>query len=1268
MDSDKDKIPEELAEMWAKMMPPEVPKQAFEASYDELKHIENWDKVYSIRILSGLMTELRLHANQIRLDWLIRLVVTYSNGTQKPKRKDLLEILNNAFEKARILNLEDPIEDLFCDVVSTPQGDKLIFEGHWEQAASSTQTLLRAFKQLPDDQVRDEAIRTCNALLEISNLVANRAGLRRYSYNEGSVKGEVTVPSNDRLKVIGRRTSISDSDLSDCGLHRGDLTPFFLPPGTAKSIGEKSPGDSALDYQPLINLEKGCIVAHPGNISIAIRAHLISVAKSFGMENALLHRLMEEQENFSTESGFWPIPRLGLRQSPEKNIRGSVSTFAPGRFLHILQVCAPFDEFPEKGFGSFHIVDGKSHDFIIQDIERFWKFLKTQQDVRDATTVIIISGWGTGIVLDLKIDEENAPDGWGFLHLSFSETAIIGACKEGKLRDLERMVEQFEILESQGYNFFNVNGNLNRFATWRLTNGSVIPEDWLEADPPCQIYFPTDDLLKPRIEAANNRDIRTLLDTNGEYVEVQRLEWSETYGLKPIYASLKHAAEARLRGAVVLNNRVWWIELKTSAANERSGWDYQLWKASFNWLAEFGIEVIQRFEDYFPAGSFEINLYLDTPDAFLVETLAPPNPSELPETIFVDAPTENTNPIVTVSKDWGSFLRLVSNDAEVELAAAVFEVLSLASGNSIGRNNIRSTLHEVMPSTGWRWVHASEAETPLQRLTARGLIGSFEEISLSAFALAKCGAVWNFYDRSNGSKIKGEEACGRFLRDYKQATLKDLISEIEKYDRQSLTTFAIQAYHAACRSSQQWDTTIKAVRSIKKEDADRTALSHKNSINGAKRAAKAIAELAAVEADPSGKGRVTGEIDFEELSAKALILIGNMQLLSSMKAGLIGDNLQISPAGDLLSDRTIFDKTLRPAAEKSSVKKFDDAERAYVRERENEHDIQKTSDQEHFGQLDAATQAEYHCTRQALVDLAYAITEICEAEGSGIVVYSQADLLSAIQSVSAYEHEVGIETIERLTLYCRKSWDVKLPQTEERDYDLSRFDRKASLTSRPLLAIEETDNPKIIVSPVLVYEAVRYALVGLIEGTLHDQFFDSKEIKKFAGAQADKNGREFEDEIASKLNDWGFQAWPRKTVPSILGTRTETDLGDVDVFAISPDQQTVLAIEAKNLKICRNESEVAARMSAYRGDEKIDTKGRKKPDKLRKHLIRVSELKSNAEKIAKTFSLPNTPKIRGMLIFNAPQPMNFFMFEKFDDVECCEFDELSSKLSVIKAD
>lgn len=1268
MVNNKDEIPEEIPEMWTKVMPPVVPKQAFEASYNELKDIENWDKVYTIRILSGLLTELRLHANQVRLDWLIRLVVVYSNGKQKPKRKDLVKILNNAFEKAKILNLEDPIEDLFCDVVSSPKGDKLIFAGHWEQAASCTQTLLRAFGQLPDDKVRDEALQACYALLEISDLVASRAGLRRYSYKEGSTKGEVTLPSNDRLRTLARRTSVTDSDLSDRGLRRGDLIPFFLPPGRETSVSEKLPGDSALDYQPLINLEKGCIVVHPGNITIAIRAHLISVAKSFGMENALLHRLMEQQENFSTESGFWPIPRLGLRQSPEKNIRGSVRTFAAGRFLHILQVCAPFDEFPGKGFGSFHIIDGDCHDFIIQDIERFWEFLKTQQDVRDATTVIIISGWGTGIALELNINEQNAPDGWSFLHLSFSETAIIGACKEGKLRDLERMVKQFEILESQGFNFFNVNGNLNRFATWRLTNGSIIPEDWLDADPPCQIYFPTDGLLKPRIEAANNRDIRTLLDTNGEYVEVQRLEWSETYGLKPIYASLKHAAEARLCGAVVLNDRVWWIELKTSAANERSGWEYQLWKASFNWLSEFGIEVIRRFENYFPPGSFEINLHLDTPDAFLVETLAPPNTAELPETICIDARSEKTTPIVTVSQNWGRFLRLVSNDAEVELAAALFEVLSLASGTSIGRNNIRSTLQEVMPSTGWRWVHASEVKTPLQRLTARGLIGSFEEISLSAFALAKCGAVWRFYDRSCGNTIEGEEACGRFLGDYKQATLKDLISEIEKYDRQSLTTFAIQAYHGACRSSQQWDTTIKAVRSIKKTEADRTALFHKNSINGAKRAAKAIAELAAVVADPSGKGRVTGEIDFEELSAKALILIGNMQLLSALNAGLIGDNLQISPAGDLLSDRTIFDKTLRPAAEKSAVKKFDDAEQTYVRERENEHGIQEKSDQEYYGRLDAVIQSEYHCTRQALVDLAYAITEVCEAEGSDIVVYSQADLLSAIQSVSAYEHKVGIETIERLTLYCRKSWDVQLPQTEERDYDLSRFDRKASLTSRPLLAIEETDNPTIMVSPVLVYEAVRYALVGLIEGTLHGQFFDSKEIVKFAGAQADKNGREFEDEIASQLKKWGFQAWPRKTVPSIIGTRTETDLGDVDVFAISPDKQTVLAIEAKNLKICRNESEVAARMSAYRGDEKIDTKGRKRPDKLRKHLIRVSKLKSNAEKIAKTFSLPNTPKIRGLLVFNTPQPMNFFMFEKFDNAECCEFDELSSKLNVVKVD
>lgn len=163
------------------MRPPETPDEAYFKDESAFSDLRRWNKRAAISAIAGLMTEAKYQVNGIRLDWLLRLVISKSEGKRKPKRRDLATILNEVFEKNAVIRLEDPVEDFFCDVVPTIRGDFLIFTGHWEHAAAHTQTIIQAFEALPDAPIRSNALDHAYALLALSDALVQRAHTERFA-------------------------------------------------------------------------------------------------------------------------------------------------------------------------------------------------------------------------------------------------------------------------------------------------------------------------------------------------------------------------------------------------------------------------------------------------------------------------------------------------------------------------------------------------------------------------------------------------------------------------------------------------------------------------------------------------------------------------------------------------------------------------------------------------------------------------------------------------------------------------------------------------------------------------------------------------------------------------------------------------------------------------------------------------------------------------------------------------------------------------------
>jgi hypothetical protein len=344
------------------------------------------------------------------------------------------------------------------------------------------------------------------------------------------------------------------------------------------------------------------------------------------------------------------------------------------------------------------------------------------------------------------------------------------------------------------------------------------------------------------------------------------------------------------------------------------------------WLAAVGPQIVSTFKAAYPSGTSRIILSIP-PDSVFEQFDPDAIPTlTLSHTIANSAPNGNRDRIV-ISADWLAFLRLPQNDAEIELVAAILE--SFADPlHPIPRAKLTEQILHSIGSRDWRWLHMRRATIPADTLAYRGLAGRFRKVPLSAVSLVKCGSIWGFRTRAEGMEINGEEECRDFLTKYRDHMVDELITEVKKFDRVKLVTLAADSYQAARVEQQHWRGTIRAMRAIHGGTADAVAFKHQNERNAVQRAAKSICEIAACEAPQNG-GLNPGPLELDELFARALLLFGNGQLFASIRAGLIEPRLRISPAGDLLSDRSVFELALRPGAEWIHRRELDEAASAY---------------------------------------------------------------------------------------------------------------------------------------------------------------------------------------------------------------------------------------------------------------------------------------------------------------------------------------------------
>lgn len=1221
-----------IEELLARLAPPSTPNEALALAPQIIDLVASLDPLKATNIIAGLMTDPRFQAHQVRLDYALRIIIATAQGNRRPRAQELHDLLNVQLVEARVSRLEDPIEDFFVETIPTHEGEFLIFSGGWEKASIHTELILEAFRQLPDGGPKTKALRSAYALLRLSTALVRRADIEPGIVGAGTPNGEISIPSDTRLATLASRVRFSTSELQSLGISDEDLAPFFFKVAQRADVGSCEPGDSPLEFRPLLKASHGLIVGAPANVSTAVRALVIDTALKYGAGRVLHMNLLQAKRGLLVQSNFHPIPAGPIKIGDDQLYCETITELSAGRFLHVILSVDGFAGWPARTFGAVTPSSREWVDTIIGAMRKAKATAAENPGFVEGMTLWICAGWGGGRSFEYVPDDDLID--WTFTAVEPADLSTMVACEDGELSDIWRLQKQVKLVAQQGFEFHRVNGLLNLFQWWRTTDHALVPPQQVELTPPISINFDTNLLLEARREAFTAFGRRALQDDQGRWHLVARLERGEKYqALQHVYASLDDVLHRRLTGVVIDGISKWWVRFKDDADGVTTHDIFETWRTVLVWIGQ----VMPRFlasvkaKDIVGTIGFTVTADAFPEDHNFIEN-PPQTDHQIDEALELHVDSQQRNVSIHLNANWFAGFYRPDNYAERAMAVSLLRGACQIFG--IGRSD--ADLHRLVfasaGSVDFRHRHAFLVQRAIDHLNADGLIKTFAKIPVSAGALAKCGAAWKVRSRSEGGRIQGKGECLSLIRRFVENCQTALLADIKLYDRTGLVLTALEGLQSAIAEEGHWRRSARALRAIHGVEKDfELSLRHVMAGYGVIRANSMLAEIAAVEAMPEN-GRTIGEMDVEELQARALQLFQTADNYPAFLTDRINPSIHISPTGDLLYQHDFHEATIERSAELRHARERLDSSDDYLK---------RFSDDRSAKAADAdrgpAILAEYGVPTDVFREFAAATATLARRKHQGVMIVRRSELITGLRQLDLLSDFDFAPLIDRLTLPSRTNW-LEVPDgCIVRDFDLSKFDRRFSLIGRPIVSLSAGDDPVLAVAPGVIERSIVHNISGAAQGVLQNEFWTSAEMRAYAGAAGARIGTEFNESLARQLSALGYAATPSVKPWACLNQKNTDEtrrLGDIDVLVVA-GRKRVWVCEAKDLKMCRTLGEVASRLSEYRGQ--IMKNG--KPDKLLRHLKRVEYLRTNASQLAKRLGLDSEPTVHGILIVNSPQPM-----------------------------
>jgi hypothetical protein len=1206
-----------------------------------VRDMSSYDPSVTVPLLASLLTLPEYQSHCIRLEILVALSVVYCQGRKKP---NIDQAVRWFFQigKSQCVASEDPAEDIFVSLVHDRTGNYRLLEGIWEAAGFYTQRVLEVISTMPDDGRFGQIKSSFRALLCISEIVCEKAGLRRYQLGSDELYSALS-----RRKLPGRnalisRVMITFEELESSGIKPVDIEPFLFHPPMRDKMAAQQIGGSQLDRYPLIVFSKTHLtVALPSALSVAVRDFAIACIIECGLVDTFDTTLAKNYSNLFLNTPLLggPIKAPVLWRKAEKH---RWSTFAfevdQGYFISFQVFLPSVETHIDGGFKTVYKEEGSLTEALQKSINDSLAKISEQPGFKEGLIVVVGCGWGKGHVTEyLEVDHPK----WRVQIISAADLFRLSSLGDMSPSYIWRIQDGLEAVTRAGLHIVNPNGLLNLIGWVRSNEGhfvphTILPEGEISSERPLMLNPPLNLLREVRAEADLGYDRHRAIDNTGIWCDVQHVSpdpFFSSDSARRLYGSMDHVRNGTLtsvfEGALQL-----WLSVKAPNILD-SKTEYRLWEMANEWLHRLGSELDRRYTKTRKTSNLKVYVeFLDHDPR--KEAYQKPTPENLIKLCHIEDHEEPKACKAIFQAGFLSGFGIAENVAErlfVRNLTRAF--LHLLEANNIDEQADEITSQVVLNDDArcFHFFHAQHFMDYVRDSLPEKLV-TIDQIDDAA---AKIGLGWRVKEQSEGNKVEGRNACTNFLGKVVDVLLAEIFETLARFDRVSTLKRLLANSENAFVEEDHWRRTSAAIFGLygQGDDTIRKYVEQSSKFAGAGIASRMLSEMALCVCPLEG-GEGLSDIELGKLIARAALVVRIGGTSDAIHYNVLVPEIIISPLGDILFRDDFGQLVVQPMLSRVMSDKL--IANAPLQKKNYDNPSLVIEEK---GRINDEFLCIWKKEMGFDLDESRNIIEVLENKGvsdhAAIFEIRQSEYFSIVCSDSVRE-SVAASFLAQFALTTRPRWDTPPKGFARKDLYPWRFGRRLSLVARPILKVDNADDPLLIIAPNSLRKGFAYILGGAYGGRLDQSFFQSDEMRNTWWGKASE-GHSFTTQVAQRLTEAGWQTRENIGIPEILNRKLDRDFGDVDVLAWRPDRRDVLVIECKDLSPARNYSEIAELLSDYQGADVDGT-----VDKLRRHLNRITVLEDNLKQLGRLTSV-HMPQIVSCLVCSGVVPMQYAKVE-----------------------